>query len=72
MMVIRISTENRAADHSNQPNPKSYASRKLASDKENSYQQHNNLLLAQYQFLFVVKNEGSRENNLDILASIFS
>ena len=35
MMVIRISTENRAADRSNQPNPKSYAPRKLALDKEN-------------------------------------
>ena len=34
MMVIRISTENRAADRSNQPNPKSYAPRKLALDKE--------------------------------------
>ena len=34
MMVIRISIENRGADHSNQPNPKSYAPRKLASDKE--------------------------------------
>ena len=34
---------------------------------QNSYQQHNNLLLAQYQFLFVVKNEGSREKT-----SIFS
>ena len=36
MMVIRISTENRATDHSNQPNPKSYTPRKLALDKERS------------------------------------
>ena len=37
MIVIRISTENRAADRSNQPNPKSYAHRKLALDKERSF-----------------------------------
>ena len=35
MMFIRISAESRAADRSNQPNPKSYTPRKLALDKEN-------------------------------------
>ena len=34
MVVIRISSENRAVDRSNQPNPKSFTLRKLALDKE--------------------------------------
>ena len=38
MMVIRIITENRAVDCSNQPNPKSYTLRKLALDKESFFQ----------------------------------
>ena len=50
MIVIRISTENRAADHSNQPNPKSYALRKLALDKENIL---NNGLLCENLFFSV-------------------
>ena len=50
MMFIRISSENRAADHSNQPNPKSYALRKLALDKENIL---NNGLLCENLFFSV-------------------
>ena len=38
----RISTENIAADHSNKPNPKMQACRKLASDKERYHQQLQN------------------------------
>ena len=43
-MVIRNSTENRATDLSNQPNPKSYALRKLALDKEIHFEKMHQIL----------------------------
>ena len=36
-LVNGFETENEAADHSNQPNPKSYTPRKLASDKGSQF-----------------------------------